>query len=219
MTTTTDLATATPVEIDTALAEIYTRLYAEWDVQARLAKYIEEMEQGIAKREENPISGRYSCYTQEALNDLIEKADESTQRALQIYDEIPPFEAEFSSRGGWSRFFLVKNNGGHIHSSMSCSTCYPTTQFGWLPNLSGQTEAEAVAKHGAILCTVCYPSAPTEWTDRHDDSVCTGSGKFFNRDLPHRGPHFYSGNWATCEGCGTTQTMMKTGKIRKHKKA
>src|SRR6185369_10664798 len=54
--------------------------------------------------------------------------------------------------------------GGHIHSSMRCSTCRFDTEFGWLPTLSGLTEAEAVAAHGAILCTVCYPTAPVEWT-------------------------------------------------------
>lgn len=64
----------------------------------------------------------------------------------------------------WSRFFLVLNNGGHIHSSMQCSTCRWDTRFGWLPELSGLTEADAVESQGAILCTVCFPSAPVEWT-------------------------------------------------------
>ncbi len=64
---------------------------------------------------------------------------------------------------GWSRFFIV--HGGHIHSSMRCHSCSFATQFGWLPNLSGLTEAEAVAEWGGILCTFCFPSAPTEWTE------------------------------------------------------
>jgi hypothetical protein len=65
----------------------------------------------------------------------------------------------------WSRFFLVNNSNGHIHSSMSCGTCFPTTQYRWVTSLSGQTEAEAVAELGEILCSVCYPSAPSAWTD------------------------------------------------------
>lgn len=65
---------------------------------------------------------------------------------------------------GWSRFFLVTNNNGHIHSSMNCSTCFATTQFGWLPQLSGLTEAEAVADQGEILCSICFPTAPIAWT-------------------------------------------------------
>ena len=210
-----NLSTATPVEIDTALAEIYTRLYAEWGIQDRLAKHIEDMEKGLAKRAEGDL--RYSSYTQESLVRLVQQMDESVARASAIHAETQPYEAEYRSRP-WSRFFLVQNNGGHIHSSMHCSTCYPTTRFGWLPALSGQTEAEAVAAHGAILCTVCYPSAPVEYTDRRDPSVCEGSGRYYADGKPSR-VGFYSGNWGTCPVCDTRQTVTKTGKIRKHKKA
>lgn len=66
---------------------------------------------------------------------------------------------------GWSRFFLVTNVGGHIHRDMNCSTCFPTTQYGWLTELSGLTEAAAVAEYGEILCSICFPSAPVEWTN------------------------------------------------------
>jgi hypothetical protein len=48
---------------------------------------------------------------------------------------------------------------------MHCSTCRPTTTYGWLPSLSGKTESEAVADLGPTLCSVCYPTAPTEWTE------------------------------------------------------
>jgi hypothetical protein len=63
----------------------------------------------------------------------------------------------------WSRFYLVP--AGHIHSSMECHSCYPDTQYAWLPELSGDTEAEAVAAEGEILCTFCFPSAPVAWTE------------------------------------------------------
>ena len=66
---------------------------------------------------------------------------------------------------GWSRFYLVTNSNGHIHnSSLRCSTCVDTTQFAWLTQLSGLTEADAVADQGEILCSVCFPSAPVAWT-------------------------------------------------------
>lgn len=215
MTTTQDLSTLSPVEIDTALAEIYTRLYANWDANALNEAHIDDMTNGLQKYLDGDRS--YSSYTQEALDRLLLKRDHLRMESRRILAESHPYQAEYNRRP-WTRFYLVRNNGGHIHSSMYCSTCYPTTRFGWLPELSGQTEAEAVAAHGAILCTVCYPSAPTEWTDRHDDSVCEGSGKYYDSSQPHRGPGFYSGNWATCSGCGTRQTMTKSGKIRKHKK-
>jgi hypothetical protein len=65
---------------------------------------------------------------------------------------------------GWSRFFLVTSSTGHVHSSMHCSTCRPTTTYGWLPELSGKTERDAVDELGPTLCSVCYPSAPVEFT-------------------------------------------------------
>lgn len=117
---------------------------------------------------------------------------------------------------GWSRFFLVPD--GHIHRSMACSTCRVTTQFGWLPDLSGDTEEAAVAAHGALLCTVCYPSAPVEWTNAHELAAaaraaarCDGSGQ---------GPEQRRG-WTrgTCRVCGTWQTLTPSGYVRAHRAA
>lgn len=113
----------------------------------------------------------------------------------------------------WSRFFLVKNHGGHIHSSMACSTCYDTTEFGWLPQLSGLDEAAAVAAHGAILCTICFPSAPTEWTDGRkagDDQVCSGSGS-------HAPEGWRRARYCHCLECDQAISVTSNGKLRKHK--
>lgn len=220
MATTTALTTATPVEVDTALAEVYTRLYAEWDVQARLAKWIKDYEKGLAKKAEDQGRGPYSDWSEDQLNDLHDQMDASVAKALEIHAETHPYEAEYSRRP-WTRFFLVQNNGGHIHSSMACSTCYATTQFGWLPTLSGQTEPEAVAAHGAILCTVCYPSAPTEWTNGTkpgDEAFCDSTQ--VDWDQPHRKGFAY-GNWGHCAKCGeqASFTNSKTQyKLRKHKR-
>lgn len=211
-----DLATATPVEIDTALAEIYRRYYAERAKADQAARQFRDYQETLEKHREANLS--WSTHTEEGLERLRTRVQEHRDTASVIMAESHPYQAEYNRRP-WSRFFLVRNNGGHIHSSMGCSTCYPTTEFGWLPEVSGQTEAEAVAAHGAILCTVCFPTAPVEYTDRRDDSVCPGSGQYYNADLPHRGPRYASGNWATCEACGERQTMMKSGKIRKHKRA
>jgi hypothetical protein len=63
---------------------------------------------------------------------------------------------------GWSRFFVVTSSTGHIHSSMACHTCKITTTYGWMPDLSGLTEVDAVAKCGPALCSVCFPSAPLD---------------------------------------------------------
>lgn len=74
--------------------------------------------------------------------------------------------AEYYRRKGWSRFWIVINSNGHIHSSMNCTTCFPTTQYGWLPNLSGSTNAEVVELAGMSACTICFPDAPVETRNR-----------------------------------------------------
>lgn len=66
----------------------------------------------------------------------------------------------------WNRAFLVKASNGHVHKSQGCSTCFSTTEFAWLPQLSGADEDEIVEAAGETACTVCYPSAPAEVLNR-----------------------------------------------------
>lgn len=73
----------------------------------------------------------------------------------EVRDRIEELEDLYT---GWSRFFLVTSSAGHIHSSRSCHTCYDTTTYGWRPDLSGKSEAEAVAVLGPALCSTCFPS-------------------------------------------------------------
>lgn len=92
---------------------------------------------------------------------LAQRAEYQAEIA-RLNGEIDDLEATYT---GWSRFFLVTSSAGHIHSSMNCSTCYPTTRYGWLPEFSGRTEEEAVAELGPTLCSVCFKSAPLDWTE------------------------------------------------------
>lgn len=172
--------------------------------------------QALAKAQEAD-PGAYVSYLSRTLGQLLTSVQEAAQAEQEAAQAIAALDAEYT---GWSRFFLVP--GGHIHSSMHCSTCYPTTEFGWLPELSGKSEAEAVAEQGALLCTVCYPSAPVEWTNHYDllaaakaAKSCPGSGKYYSPDLPHR-TGYYTGNWGTCAECGERVTLTSTGKLRKH---
>jgi hypothetical protein len=55
------------------------------------------------------------------------------------------------------------------------------------------------------------------FSKREDPTVCSGSGRIYNSDLPSR-TGFYTGNWATCEECGEHVTITKAFKLRKHKK-
>jgi hypothetical protein len=89
----------------------------------------------------------------------IEAATAALAEAKAEYDRL------CGQYTGWSRFFLVTNVNGHIHSGTNCSTCRWDTSFAWLPELSGLTEADAVEEYGEILCSICFPSAPVEWTN------------------------------------------------------
>lgn len=68
---------------------------------------------------------------------------------------------EWRDNGQWSRFLAVV--GGHIHNNEGCHTVRDTTLTYWLPELSGDTEADAVEAYGEVLCSHCYPTAPVAW--------------------------------------------------------
>lgn len=123
-------------------------------------------------------------------------------------------EAAEAEYGGWQRFFLVTNTNGHIHATRACQTCYPTTQFAWLPGLSGLTEADAVAEHGPRLCTVCFPTAPVEWTLGITKDYCPGqpTGEAYGIFTGSR-----TTTYRTCDTCGQDVAETASGALRKHK--
>ena len=156
------------------------------------------------------IPSRFGRQAGEAVERYREAkaALDEAQAALRDQDQ------EWFEHGRWSRFFLV--TGVHIHHSTACHTLYPTTQIGWLPELSGETEADAVEAHGALLCTICFPSAPVEWTDgrkKDDDTKCT-SQELVPGSLNSR----YRTAYGQCADCGAHVTVTSIGRVRKHKK-
>jgi len=232
------------VEIDTAIAEVYgemqtvsakldraetsllrtagARQYKNasrriaWNMEIADAEAI--VEQAIADHdgEFSVVIGGMWRGLDEMKNSISRLAD-ARQARDEVVARYRELEAQYT---GWSRFFLVNNTGGHIHSSMNCSTCRFDTSFSWLPTLSGLTEAEAVAEHGAILCTVCFPSAPVEWTNQYELEAaakaadkCPGSGTY---DHNSSGLDYYSPR-AECNHCGHTISATSTGKLRSHK--
>ena len=66
--------------------------------------------------------------------------------------------------GRWTRAFLVTD--GHLHKTTRCNTCYPTTAFFWMTELSGLSEEEIVELAGERACTVCFPDAPVDVRNR-----------------------------------------------------
>lgn len=235
-----NLNVATPTEIDTVLAELY-------DMEAHVLGYIEGAKDGIfraigAKRtwmgrrqvwmisfdealaiaEATVAAPDYVRGPANAPGDVA-GALEYLQRQVDALAEInaaqAPLHAQYATRP-WSRFFYVQNNGGHVHSSMHCSTCNngrTSTHFAWNPELSGLTEADAVAKLGPTLCTVCYPSAPVEYTQGltgADKGHCAGSGQPAAEGTAKRYGRTY---YAECTGCHTVQIRTGAYVIRAHK--
>jgi len=171
-----------PVEVDTQLAELYD---AQAKAEGLLASSIKGLQNAYGKRVSNNWRDRntYATTVQEVIAsaqaDLAAGKTYNTAlpgsyveryltRHAERVAEVKRLEGEIAAMQdkytGWSRFFVVTSSAGHVHRSMGCSTCRVTTAYGWLPNLSGKTEAEAVAELGATLCTVCFPSAPVEYT-------------------------------------------------------
>lgn len=176
--------------------------------QGRPPRWGMSFQDAFTKVKEGPDMTRGGTWKQSIL-DSFEKARSGVDEAREAYKEA---EKKYE---GWSRFFLVNNVNGHIHSSMNCPTCKMDTTFSWLPDISGLEEKDAVDAHGPRLCSHCFPSAPAEWTkgvekDRSD--LCDMSGQY------HDGK--WSDRSARCPGCGAHVSLTRGNagnKYRSHK--
>ncbi|RZU36004.1 hypothetical protein EV284_3487 [Streptomyces sp. BK022] len=157
------LTTQSPVEIDTALADLYGKLAdintARFRVH-RLWKQIEETEPGSYESHLPERSPERKRALYRELLDLAAKAD-----TLQA-KEINPREEEWIRRGRWNRYYLVDNTNGHVHKDTSCTTCFFDTKYAWLVEQSGLSAEELVELAGEMACTVCFPWAPVDTLKR-----------------------------------------------------
>lgn len=153
------LAAQSPVDIDTVLAELHYEVF-----KAMAHKDSAEQEAGRYQARLDRLTdferGLYAKQYQSRIDRALERAEEAQRAIDDARERTQPYEAEFRARGGWTRAFLV--SGGHVHRSMSCSTCFPTTQYAWMTDYSGKSEDEIVEAAGERACTVCYPSAPVD---------------------------------------------------------
>jgi len=233
MTDTTDQpGDRSPEDIDTELAELdatLSRCYREIDHQLDLAhRAFGDTPMRYPRGARSAVWRTTPEQTRERLAVRARSADPTT--AWLIYNEatilatltnldqtvvtttvrITLLEDEYDRRQ-WSRFFLVTSSDGRIHSSRSCSTCRPTTEYGWLPRLSGRTEAEAVNEHGPLLCSVCFPTAPVEWTHKPERSHCAGRTPKVDTIRS-----WARGLFAECPVCGKSIDVKANGELRKH---
>lgn len=150
-------------------------------------------------------------------SDLLAKLDAARAQLADIEAQADALEATYAEHR-WSRFFIVVSSDGHIHSSRSCSTCRFTTVYGWLPKLSGLTEAEAVADQGPLLCSVCFPSAPAEWTRGRPAQTAeeaAADGKCINR-VGDNYRWLGGAHYGDCPTCGARGVAATESGLRKH---
>lgn len=175
-----NLTTSTPVEIDTALAALYAdETKAMRNVQnAATAVYRAAGAKRDYRRGGWTLSILDATATATALaadeaartwdrtgaRDALAAFDQARVALAEIRNAMTPLNDEYDRRP-WTRAFLVQNAGGHVHSSMGCSTCnngQEPTRFAWMTDYSGGTEAAIVQDAGERACTACYPSAPVD---------------------------------------------------------
>lgn len=157
--------TATPPEVDNVLAGIYGEYYRKQDEIAQVENWIASAKQNL---DPNYRYFRQSdvARNEENLKKYEDKKAKLEGEAQEILNEAEPLEKEYIRRGRWTRAFLVDNTNGHVHRNRSCSTCFPTTRYTWLPDYSGADENKIVEDAGEKACTVCYPSAPVDVLNR-----------------------------------------------------
>ena len=196
----------------TAAREADTLIADEWEkfwkanahavaTQKKIERYTRMQKSHLQRNDSKMVS-----YCEDTINKFKEELKPQLVKSEEARTASRDLDAKLYT--GWTRFFLVK----HIHSSQSCTTLRPTTRVVWLPSVSGLTEVEAVAEHGAILCTICYPTASVEWTGGHRAGVCAGAGQRITSDMEGRRGYHY-GNTVACPVCGLVKGISRNGRI------
>ena len=102
----------------------------------------------------------------------VDEIEKAIEKIAGIESEISAVNIEISklnkiyNQDPWTRAFLVLASNGHVHSSMDCNTCFPTTRYNWLVQYSNDDEKTIVEDAGQDACTICYPSAPAHVLNR-----------------------------------------------------
>lgn len=143
----------TPFDVDTELNEVLGRLSA-----AEQAKAVALRQLTVVQHSDERL--RYGMTRSQRLEQAQARVDEVRGVIEPLREQMAAIDDEHARRGRWPRAFVVPQ--GHVHSSLGCATCYPTTRFQLLPEYSDKTETELVDDAGDRACTVCFPSAPVD---------------------------------------------------------
>jgi hypothetical protein len=140
------------VKIDTELSSLYDK---RWSLISKL-----ESAEDTKKFYEKHYPNRVEEIAKSEKEIQVIKAS-----IREVYFEICKLD-EIYDQDPWTRAFLVLASNGHVHSSMDCNTCFPTTRYNWLVQYSNDDEKTIVEDAGQDACTICYPSAPAEVLNR-----------------------------------------------------
>ena len=136
----------TPVIIDTEIAELLQSIEDKNHSIYRLTQSIE-------------YSKKHSWMGKDVEEKEI-KRDALEKSVAADKEKLAALRALYT---GWPRAYLVRNSNGHIHKSQDCVTCFPTTQYVWLTDMSGRDELEIAFLAGEKACTICYAHAPSSY--------------------------------------------------------
>jgi hypothetical protein len=151
------ITTAAPAQIDAEIARIQRGIAAQNQIIDRALASTERI---VASRYFDEDTHRPE------LDKLQGQVNAATLEVTILEGEVAPFTAEFTRRGGWSRYYLVED--GHLHydlSSYRCSRQFTTTHY-WMTDLSGQDAVKVVEMAGERACTNCFPDAPVAVLER-----------------------------------------------------
>jgi hypothetical protein len=139
-----NITTATPVEIDTRIAAIAVRQ--------------SEIQMGL-QRAQYTLDSKYASESE--LDKAVETIKALNAERGELFDEVAPLNEAYRAQR-WTRFYLVTNSNGHVHTSTECETCFDDTSFGWLTQFSGTEQDEMGKLSGMDACARCFPNLPAE---------------------------------------------------------
>lgn len=152
-----DLTTATPAEIDTEINRINGEI-------ARVMATVDQAE-ALIERIDAIKPGSYESFTPFYTPEKRAKAVALVEANLSAFEilraEAAPLEARYAAER-WTRYYLVTNTNGHVHTSTRCRTCFETTRFAWLTEQSGMSHANLTDLAGELSCAECFPNLPPE---------------------------------------------------------
>lgn len=224
-----ELASKTPVEIDTMLMKLDGEIQRLADGLDSLAKRLHRLDGHKQDRYGRWCSGERVVTDQEVIDWaqagrlLADPADVKpvlgtltavNERLSAVTEQFERINAEYERRP-WRRYVGVP--GGHIHSGIWCAggTIKPRTLRAWAPLLSGQSVEQAIAALQTTMCTHCFPSAPVVDT-LTAGGWCAGSGQSYDPEKPNRMRYAY-GKTGHCRVCGSNETVSSLGNVKKHK--